>query len=266
MSATFSFNTWNHSAVWELPPSLPEQITAAAAAGYDHIGLDIPSLLAHESEGCSVQRIRDCQDRFELPCYELVPLTVTEDAASTNEGLDYVKRLAPVVGARQVLTVVRGAPNEAVGANVRRCLDELAPLGISLAVEFLPTIEIDSITATRQLLDTVDHPQLRVMIDSWHFFAGPDEWTALDELPEDQLGFVQFSDAEPAASGDLRHEYLHRRALPGGGTHDVKGFAERVLRRWPDVVVSVEVLSSAWRARPVGEFAEATLRSTRPYW
>lgn len=266
MSATISFNTWNHSATWGLPPSLPEQITGAAAAGYDWIGLDIPSLLAHENDGCSPHRIREYQDQFQLPCFELVPLTVTEDAALTAEGLAHAKRFAPIVGAQQVLTVVRGAPNTTVLANVRRCVSELAALGISMAVEFLPTIEVNSITTACQILDVIDRPELRVMVDSWHFFAGPDEWDALEALPQGQLGFVQFSDAEPTVSDDVRHEYLHRRSLPGDGTHDVKGFAERVLRRWPDVVVSVEVLSSTWRARPVGEFTDATLRATRPYW
>lgn len=266
MSATFSFNTWNHSATWGLAPTLPEQIAAAAGAGYDYIGLDIPSLLAHETERCSAGRIRQYLDRFGLPCFELVPLPIFEDEALTAEGLAHIVRFGPVVGARQVLTVVRDPVTEPVVANVRRCVAELAALGMAMAVEFLPATAVDSIAAARHLLDVVDRPELRVMVDSWHFFAGPDGWAALEQLPAHQLGFVQFSDAEPAASADVRHEYRHRRALPGEGAHDVRGFAERVLRRWPDVVVSVEVLSSTWRARPAHAFAEATLSASRPYW
>jgi hypothetical protein len=38
----FSFNCFSHSAHLELAPTLPAQIQAAAGAGYDHVGLDVP--------------------------------------------------------------------------------------------------------------------------------------------------------------------------------------------------------------------------------
>lgn len=266
MTASFSFNTWNHSAVWDLPPTLPAQIAAAAAAGYDHVGLDVPSLLAHERQTVPPARIRDHLDAAGIDCYELVPLSVDGDEVAVAERLDRVRRLAPVLGARQVLTVVLGPVTAGTVESVRRSVDVLADLGVGIAVEFLPTIPVDSIDAVRRLLDAVDRPDARVMVDSWHFFAGPSTWSMLDALPDDRLGFVQFSDALPPETDDLADEYRHRRVLPGEGVHDLDAFSRRVLRRWPDVVVSVEVLSSAWRSCPVADFVDATYRSTTPFW
>ncbi len=266
LSASFSFNTWNHSARWGLAPTLPAQISAAGLAGYDHVGLDVPSLAAHEMQGLPPEAVRECMDQAGVTCFELVPLTLTADEAAVNEGLDRLVRYAPVLGARQVLAVVRGPVTPDVVASTRKGAERLVELGVATSVEFLPNLEVNSIDAVRRLLEAVEQPELRVVVDSWHFFTGPDTWESLDALPAERLGFVQFSDAVAATSGDVVEEYCHRRVLPGQGLHDLSGFAGRVLRRWPDVVVSVEVLSSAWRSRPVEDFANETLRATRPYW
>lgn len=262
----YSFNTWNHSATWGLEPTLPAQIAAAVAAGYDFVGLDVPSLLAHEAGGLAPETIRECLDAAGIACFELVPLSISGDPAATEESLDRVVRLAPILGARQVLTVIRGPVAPDTVFIVRRCVEALATRGVAVAIEFLPTTEVDSIDAVDRLLDEVDHPGARVMVDSWHFFVGPSSWSSLDRLAVDRLGFVQFSDALSSISDDTADEYRHRRALPGEGMHDLQAFSRHILERWPDIVVSVEVLSSAWRSRPVDEFAEATYRSTAPFW
>ncbi|HUJ66690.1 MAG TPA: TIM barrel protein [Acidimicrobiales bacterium] len=266
MTATFSFNTWNHSARWGLPPTLPDQIAAAAGAGYQYVGLDVPSLLAHEEQGLHPEQIRDCLKGSAIGCFELVPLPISSETTPTEEGLEKVSRLAPVLGARQVLAVVQGPVTRGVVTEVRRCTERLAELGIGTSIEFLPSLEVNSIDAVRRLIDAVEHPQLRIVVDSWHFFAGPDTWATLDAIPAERLGFVQFSDAVPATSDDVVHQYCHCRVLPGQGIHDLHGFSQRVLRRWPGVVVSVEVLSSWWRSRPVERFAVETFRATQGFW
>ncbi len=171
-----------------------------------------------------------------------------------------------MLGAHQVLAVVRGPVTPDIVASTRRCAETLAELGVTTSVEFLPDLEVDCIDAVRRLIEAVEQPELRVVVDSWHFFTGPDTWESLDALPAERLGFVQFSDAVAVTSDDVVYEYCHRRVLPGEGDHDLSGFARRVLRRWTNVVVSVEVLSSEWRSRPVEDFADETLRATRPYW
>jgi 4-hydroxyphenylpyruvate dioxygenase len=116
------------------------------------------------------------------------------------------------------------------------------------------------------LIDAVDRPGLGVMVDSWHFFAGPSTWDDLEHLPTAHLGFVQLSDAAPPMSDDVADEYRHHRVLPGDGQHDVAAFAAAVQRRFGPVTVSVEVLSRPWRQRPLETFATATLTATRQLW
>jgi hypothetical protein len=109
------------------------------------------------------------------------------------------------------------------------------------------------------------HPQLG-MLHPWHFFAGPDANAELDSIPAERLGFVRFGDAIPATSEEVAYHYRHCRVLPGDGIHDLRGSSQQVLRRCPDVGVSVEVVSSWWRSRPVEGFATETFRSNHPFW
>jgi len=87
LTATFSFNTWNHSVRGGLPPTLPDQIAAAAGAGYQYVGLDVPSLLAHEEQGLHPEQIRDCLKASAIGCFELVPLPISSETTPTEEGL-----------------------------------------------------------------------------------------------------------------------------------------------------------------------------------
>lgn len=263
---TYSFNTWNHSAHWGLAPTLPAQIRAASAAGYNYVGLDVPSLRAHELHGLSSSSIGSLLDELRIPCFELVPMSISDDRHHTVEELREVVRLAASVGAQQVLAVISSAIDGRTLQNIERVVDTLAGQGVGVSVEFLPTRNIESIEAVHDIIRRVGRESLRMVIDSWHFFAGPSTWNDLDTLPVDEIGFVQFSDAAPAAGSDVVHEYRHRRVLPGEGVHDVKRFAQTLRERRPDVTVSVEVLSSAWRMSPVDQFAAATLHATRQLW
>jgi sugar phosphate isomerase/epimerase len=262
----YSFNTFNHSTYYGLPPSLPEQIAAAAAAGYQHIGLDLLSVLAHERDGLSVEALAGELRRHALPCYELVSLSISADPDRTRSSLGHILRTADVLGPSEVLCVVTGPLDDAVVANTAQCAEALARAGVGLSLEFLPTRDIDAIPVALRLLDLVDHPNLRLVVEAWHFFRGPSTWEDLAALPVDRIGFVQFADAPPRIGDDVHHESMHRRVLPGEGELDLAGFCTALVGKGYDGVVSVELLSDAWRARPLGEFAEATLATTRAMW
>ncbi|MDI2131336.1 sugar phosphate isomerase/epimerase family protein [Yinghuangia seranimata] len=264
----YSFNVFNHSTYYDLPPTLPQQIHAAALAGYDHIGLDVMSVLEHERRGLPPQRLAESLGEADLPCYELVSLSISADVDATTRSLANVLRLAPILGARQILAVATG-PADQVAAGARRCVEALADAGLGFALEFLPTRHIDSIDAALHLAELAgvsDHDAFRLVVESWHFFRGPSTWRDLEALPLDRIGFVQFADAPEMITTDLHAESMHRRVLPGEGVLDLAGFCDALVGKGYDGVVSVEVLSDTWRRAPLDTFAAATLHSTRNAW
>lgn len=262
----YSFNTFNHSTYYGLEPTLPAQIAAAAAAGYDHIGLDVFSVRAHDRAGTPPEALADVLRAAELSCYEIVSLSISADRDATERSLAGILRYAPIVGAREVLTVVTGPIDAAVAANARHCAAALADAGLGLNLEFLPTRDIDSIDEARRLVDLLPDGALKLVVEAWHFFRGPSTWESLRDLPLDLVGFVQFSDAPAPIHDDHHTESMHRRALPGEGVLDLPAFCGALLDKGYDGVVSVELLDDTWRAAPLPDFAEATLRTTRKVW
>jgi sugar phosphate isomerase/epimerase len=247
----YSYNTWNHSTTWGLDPSLDRQIAAAGAAGCDFVGLDVPSLLVSD-----IGAVRAWMEAAGVRCYELVPLRVPADDPAE------VARVAVSVGAEAVLAVGHGTVAELVGPT-REAARTLADHGVQLCFEFMPNLVIDSIGAVEALIDATGDPAPRIVVDAWHFFAGPSTWAELEALAPERLGFVQLDDALAPLSDDQVYEYRNRRGIPGEGLLDLRRFAEVVTAVRPDVVVSIEVLSEEWRRRTPAELVAASVAASR---
>ena len=74
----YGYNTFNHTVWLGLAPTLPAQIDAAAAAGFDCVGLDVPSLLAHETEGLAPVAIVEQMEARGIVPHELAFLVVLQ--------------------------------------------------------------------------------------------------------------------------------------------------------------------------------------------
>ena len=139
-------------------------------------------------------------------------------------------------------------------------------IGVGLAVEFSPLTKVKTIADARELIAGAGaDARTGVIVDTWHFFRGDDEWPDLEALPVDELAFVQFSDGLPAGK-DRGHDTLHRRALPGQGEFDLERFSSCLRAKASCGPVSIEVLSQDLRALSVEEFALRTMETSLPYW
>ena len=262
-----SFNGFNHSAYLVDDPQLSDQIAAAAAAGFDAYGVDRFTVDAHVATGGNLAEVSGWLTAAGIDCAEVVPLPLSDDETVTLPVAERVAEIVAALGATHVLANGRSPVSARSAAVLARCTDLLAPLGVTIGIEYMPTTAIASIADARSLIAAagVAGP-VGVMVDTWHFFRGPDTWADLVSLPVDEIAFVQFCDAPPPESDDLHHEMLHRRVLPGEGELDLDRFCGVLADAGFDGLVSVEVLSERWRARPVGELAAAAYDATRRYW
>jgi sugar phosphate isomerase/epimerase len=201
-----------------------------------------------------------------IDCYELVPLSLSNDAQSTRQSLATVARLAPLVGAKHVLATVRGSVDAAVAEAARRAVTELADIGVAVSIEFMPVSALRSLEDAVQLLHEIDDQRIGLVLDVWHFVLSASRWETLAELPTDRIGFVQLDDALPDAVGTSSKDCMDRRVVPGEGAFPLTRFRDALLGKGYCGVVSVEVLSAEWRARPILDFTRATLAATRAIW
>ncbi|MFO0689583.1 MAG: TIM barrel protein [Myxococcota bacterium] len=263
------YDTINYSPyVLESPPPLVDQIAAAAAAGFQGIGLDVWSIDRHRERGGSLAELRDALDRHALPCIELQAFVFTDDPAESKRNAENIAGIAEVVRPEIIMSGTHVPVDEAVVANLARHADQVTKTGAKLAIEFLPMMPIDTIAKTRDLIARagLSSAVAGVCLDVWHFSHGPDDWPDLEALPAAELAYVQFSDHPPLAGSDLNHETLHRRVLPGEGVLDLDRFVAAVRAKGYTGPVAAELLSSTLRALPPADAARRIYDATARYW
>jgi sugar phosphate isomerase/epimerase len=229
------------------------------------VGLDVFSLERHAQAGGRVEDVAGSLEASGLRCAEIAALLIGPDPAAVDAQLAELLPLVRVLRPDWVLTNADLDPDARAASLLRRCAEPIAELGARLAVEFLPFLRVGSIGAARELTQRAD-AGAAVLVDTWHFFHGPDGWDELDALPLEQLAYVQFDDHPALESPDLREECLHRRVFPGEGRFDLERFCASLRARGWDGLVSVEVLSSAWRGGDLEAFARRAYETSAPYW
>jgi sugar phosphate isomerase/epimerase len=245
---------------------LPRQIRAAAAAGFEWIGIDAPSVAQFRARGGTLAELARMLRDAGLRCLDVQPLIVRADADQTLADARETAELAHALGAPWIQAGLVDPPGAAVLDNLARAADVARTAGAGLALEYLPFTPLRSIRDTLAAIDAAGVPDARVVVDTWHFFHGPETWADLDGLPLERLAYPQFDDAPALASDDLMYETTQRRALPGEGRFDLGRFAGSLRGRGWDGPVSVELLSAEMRAWPRELFARRAHDASRAYW
>ena len=171
-----------------------------------------------------------------------------------------------MIGARWVSTTFRPPLTGETDALVERCAAMFAEAGAGMAIEFSPLGPVPTIRAGLDMVKTAGIERAGIVIDSWNFSFGDDNFDDLANVPLDQIAYLQFADALAPVSDNLMDEALNRRAMPGDGILELHRFASTLMERGWDGVVSVQVLSVELRRLPVPEFARLAYDSTARYW
>jgi sugar phosphate isomerase/epimerase len=247
------------------PVELIAQVRAAAAAGFDGFSIDIWSLRRHLAQGGTVEELAEGIAQQGMRCMELQAMVVTEDERATLAEADEFAALIDVLQPDYLMTGFPGEPTDRAVANYRSAVARL-PQGLRVGLEFLPNLPVRDIKAARAVLRRAELPDAGVVVDAWHFFHGPSQWSDLQELPIGEVAFVQFSDHPALESDDLAYEMLHRRALPGQGQLELARFVSVFDDKGYVGMVAVEIMSAALRQLSYEEFARQAHDAAEPYW
>jgi sugar phosphate isomerase/epimerase len=257
---TLCFNTFNDSAWHGIPARLPEQARAAAAAGFRMIGPDVFSVEQHGDPAGFAAEL----ETLGLECFETAALTI--DGSSLEAQLGPVERTAGALRPAWLLTNVDVAADVAV-EELGRLAERLAPLDVRIALEYLPFTRMRCIADTVELIERARlGERAGVLVDTWHFFFGPDQWRDLEALPLEQIAYVQFDDHPGRPRADLTAATVNDRVFPGEGIFDIPRFAATLRAKGFDGVLSVEVLHAGWRGGDLGAFAQRCYTSSARAW
>jgi len=268
VSHPLSFNAFNASPYFDTAVALPDQIDAAAAAGFELIGIDRGSIAAFEAEGGAPEAIVRRLAQVGLGCGAITAAGLIGAGPETNGELSHAAAWAAALGAPFIQVNFGIPPGQAAQAALDeacRTVAAVAP-GVRLAIEYMPFSPLARVADTVALARGVGFDRAGVLIDVWHHERGPDSWDDLAAVPLEAIAYIEFDDALPLAGDDLMSETLSRRTFPGEGEFDLTRFASVIRGIGYEGPVSVEVLSAEWRGRDLGTFARRAAESSRPYW
>ena len=263
----FIFETINWSPYLGIAsPDVPRIVRAAARAGFRLISFDTSVLTAFTQTGATLGELRRLVEDEGLSVPAVHSIAIGDDVAAAREAALPLAEAASVFGARYVhvggTAPLGPALIEATNAVAAVC----GQANAVLAVEFLPFLPIASIADARAMIASAEARGSGLVVDSWHFFHGPDDWPDLEGLRAEEISYVQFDDHPPLAGSDLLAETTSRRVYPGRGVFDLERFASTLTATGFAGPVGLEHLSEVDRARPVEDVARELLAASRSYW
>lgn len=262
----FTLNGANGTVWLGLKQNLAGWVEAAAAAGFDYLSPDCPSLAAWMEEGHSLAALARKMRDAGVASPIVTICAMLDGSPQQDAGLAFAVQAAEALGAR-ILQVNMAADTPAARlAALEQACRITEGTGLKLALEYMPTTGLSTLAQTVEIVDAVGHDRAGALVDIWHHSHDPQGWETLATCPLSAIAYAEFCDAPPPVSDDLTDEMMHRRLMPGEGVLDCARFADVLHNRGFNGIVSVEVLNREWRDRPLEDFAQACFASTSRYF
>lgn len=264
----FCFETVNWSPYFGFEkPDVPGMIRAAARHGFGSISLDMPTIEHYIAKGGSLSLLREALAASGVKLLALHSLAISADVGEVDRLSRPLVEACEALGAQYLHAGATAPVNDDLIAATRHAGKMCESAGIGFAIEFLPFLPVATIKQTRDLLNAAGLSRPGIVIDTWHFFNGPDDWADLENVNAAEIAYIQFNDHAPLPDGaDLLFETTQKRLPPGEGCFDLKRFAATMRNIGFDGVIGPEILSEAFRCTSMDEAARQIMRTSKPYW
>lgn len=226
---------------------IEDRVAAAAAAGFDSIGLYIGQYRELMDSGWSPARLRELLEAHGLTLSEIEVLRGWATAAVTSDSYQAMEatawEMADNFGCRYVQAIggYDGTIEECGDAFGALC-DRAADHGLVVGLEFLPFTNIYDAADGIRVVESADRGNGGLCVDIWHHTRGTNDLSQIQAIPGDRVMAIQMNDgpAEPQLD-DYVQDCLRTRVPPGEGTFDVDGFVGALVDVGANVPWSMEV-------------------------
>jgi sugar phosphate isomerase/epimerase len=251
-----------------LDASPPDLVSAAAAAGFDSVGLRIVPPLPGEPvfpllEDASLlkqtrQRLADTGLR--VLDVEAIWLTPQADVSTLRPALE----LANALGASYVLAVGHDPDSRRLHDQFAQLCQLARPFGLQVMLEFISYCAISSWVQALALVRAAGDGNAGVLIDALHFFRMSTDPAALSAARPAELAYVQLCDA-PLRSPppeERRAEARTNRLYPGLGELPLGSLLRHLP---PGIPLSVEAPCAGDRSLSITDRAIRAAAATRRF-
>lgn len=246
-----------------------DRVRAAAAAGYDGIGLYIGNWMQLRDSD-RLGELDELLVEHDLPLCDIEVLRgwgtvgLTDDSYAAHESAAWT--MADRYGCRYIQAIgpVSDDLAEAAAAFGSLC-DRAAEHGLVVGLEFLPFTNIFDADDGRRIVEAADRSNGGLCVDIWHHRRGSNDVQQLRRLRPEHITGIQMSDGPllPTNADDYVQDCLRYRVPPGEGEMDAADFVGELLRIGADVPWQLEVCNDDVWGKPAASHVQAAADGMR---
>jgi 2-keto-myo-inositol isomerase len=232
--------------------SLAEDVRAAGAAGFEYLEIWAAKLRAFLKSQTTAQ-LKSLLEEEQVKPYSInsIERITFRSAEGQRALLDECEELCSIAAEIECPYIVvvpsplpAGCGRDEVVEESVRVLTQLslvaAHYNVALAFEFLGQTDcsVQTLALADEIVKEVARPNVGLVIDSFHFYAGGSELASIEALDAKRLFIFHINDAEDRPREQLEDKH---RLLPGLGILPLREIVRALERIGYDRVVSVEI-------------------------
>jgi sugar phosphate isomerase/epimerase len=245
-----------------------ERIAAAAAAGFEGIGLRAENYWDAEATGLDGRAMAELAQEAGVPVLEVEYITGwgagADRDADQRRKEQTVFSMARTFGVSQVnCGLIEKLPVETIVEAFAQLCDRAGD-DLTIALEFMPYSGVPELATAGRVLREANRPNGSLIVDVWHWARAGMTPADLDLVPAEQIVSVQLCDVLRTPMEPMRAESLGFRLPPGDGYGDAVGLVRALqARNVHPRLVAVEVISDELVAQGVTYAARVVATAAR---
>jgi 2-keto-myo-inositol isomerase len=262
--------------------TLPEDIAAAGEAGFKALEIWAAKmdayLVNHSLDDLNALFTPHRVQPASINSIEFITFRSADDYALIKARCHELCARADALGCDTIVVVPSPTPEggaawDEIKAESVRVLHDLAdiaaPCGVKLAFEFLGFgwCSVRTLAQCWEIVQAVNRPNVGLVIDTCHFYAGGSELASIEALDPAKLFIFHINDVEERPRETI--EDAHR-LLPGEGVIPLDGILSRLQKIGFDGLCSIELFRPEYWERDPVELATAaraaTMKVLKPYF
>lgn len=193
-----------------------------------------------------------------------------EDRAQAVEDLKWKVAMAESLGATRI--VIPSAANqphvladyEQVKANLYEAGEIAKSHNVALMVEFTRNSRlINNVRTSLDVVRGLNHPNIKFMLDLYHFWAGPSKFEDLDMIEPGEIHHVHFADTPRQPPLEVAEQ--KDRAFPGEGIAPLQKILNKLVEKGYNGALSLELFDMGVRNTDPALIAGRALETITPF-
>jgi len=192
-----------------------------------------------------------------------------DQRAQSLEQLKWKVELAKAIGADRLVTPSAGTGTYTEDDykrgvdNMREAAEIARPFGITLMLEHARTSRfVGSLPTALKIVRETNHPNVRVMLDTYHFWGGISKFEDLELLRNGELHHLHFEDVPADPPREIQGQ--PHRAMPGAGIAPLRRIVEALKRKGYAGPASFETFNPTLQATDPYEVAKRVRAAIEP--